>query len=773
VQQSLLDLFGSILKTRADRCGVCDSNRFEFSFKTTILPAINLALLFWCLLFNLSTVRAGNYFYDGFTADLLLQSGPVDFGVVTVDEVVTRTVLFTLFNDADTGIYSNGYYDANFGDPGQATDINVQGNGLFTVASSNCPDIDAFDSGTCDVEVILMAPSGAGLESGTLDVTYRSDGLPTVFTLPVPISVEVEAAAGIIEPATLTVTPTDLDFEEVVVNQSKSLPLSLRIENTSGNGSIPGSPATGLTLQLNNNAFSIDSTTCPDVGPGSSVFCNVNVTYTPTDVGPDTGALDLSFDDGDFALPGGNAKSSAKNTFQKTVVASNVVSLQGQGIVQPALSVNFDASDQATVFEGDTTANLFPVVAGNGAACDIDVTILNGTATNGTDFVSPASFTLSMTPGATVQTPAFQILFDDDGTEGNETFFVQFGPPSSGALACNISGGSPNVDVTIVDVPPPLEPAIVFFDVEQASVSEGGTVSFPITASNFGEACEINVSVLGGINGDAERGVDFDSPASFTVFLAPGETVQTPVISILTDDVSPENNEVFSLVLDPISNSGALSCFTTGENGEFVDVTIVDVPPVVLPSAELLPATLAVAEGGSTGSSLVISETTGAGSCNVDVMTVAIPGGASPVLDFEVISSRTINIAAGASTPVPAIFIPTDNTVEAVESFNVELAPSATNPCTLPGNTQTTVSINDATTVSVDFDSNIQVSVSEGDSISFPILHQQLAWLVMPKFLLLVAHQELQRTASISTHLKVLHCLLHRVQLRRLRSLKY
>ena len=96
----------------------------------------------------------------------------------------------------------------------------------------------------------------------------------------------------------IAASEAELDFGTVVIgNPAVTLPLTLQITNTSG-GEVPGSVATALLLVVSNTAFSVEPVNCPDVAPGATESCVVEVTYNPSTAGDDEGALELSFDDG-------------------------------------------------------------------------------------------------------------------------------------------------------------------------------------------------------------------------------------------------------------------------------------------------------------------------------------------------------------------------------------------------------------------------------------------------------------------------------------------
>ena len=172
-------------------------------------------------------------------------------------------------------------------------------NTAFSVEPENCPDVGPGATESCVVEVSYN-PSTAGEDEDALELSF-DDGQGG------SVSVDVAELTGVAaepEPdptaASLEIAASEveLDFGTIVIgNPAVTLPLTLQITNTSG-GEVPGSVASALLLGVSNTAFAVEPDNCPDVAPGATESCVVEVTYNPSTSGEDEGALELSFDDG-------------------------------------------------------------------------------------------------------------------------------------------------------------------------------------------------------------------------------------------------------------------------------------------------------------------------------------------------------------------------------------------------------------------------------------------------------------------------------------------
>ena len=211
----------------------------------------------------------------------------LNFGTIVLgDTAVMISVSATIENTSDSELGST------------ATGLTLSTNNIaFTVTPTVCPDVTPTVSVGCDFEV-SYDPSTVGDDEGALELTF-DDGQGGSISLGLAaltgVAEEPEPAAATLE---ISSSESELDFGTVVIGTpAVTLPLTLQITNTSG-GEVPGSVASALLLGVSNTAFSIEPANCPDVGPGATESCVVEVSYNPSTAGEDEGALELSFDDG-------------------------------------------------------------------------------------------------------------------------------------------------------------------------------------------------------------------------------------------------------------------------------------------------------------------------------------------------------------------------------------------------------------------------------------------------------------------------------------------
>ncbi|MGA2076311.1 MAG: choice-of-anchor D domain-containing protein [Terriglobia bacterium] len=134
----------------------------------------------------------------------------------------------------------------------------------------------------CPISISFM-PTAAGTRTGTLTVTYTS---PTPLTLTVSLT-----GTGVAPEA--SVSPTALVFGNQALGSASS-PMALTLSNT-------GSPPLSVSSFAMSGAFSETNTCGNSVAANSS--CAINVVFTPTAPGPQTGTLTIT--DNSNYVPGG------------------------------------------------------------------------------------------------------------------------------------------------------------------------------------------------------------------------------------------------------------------------------------------------------------------------------------------------------------------------------------------------------------------------------------------------------------------------------------
>lgn len=192
---------------------------------------------------------------------------------------VTVTPLARNFGDVRVGtnnsltvtVNNNGGAVAHISAPGLA------GSTEFSTSTS------AFDvaAGTSQNVILIYTPTGVGSDAGTLTITSNDPINPTA---------TVTLAGRGVQPS-LAVSSTTVAFGSVVTNGSLA-----RVVSIVNNGSV-SAQVSALTI-TGSSEFSLGATTPSlpfTVAPNASV--DVPLNYKPTNVGADTGSLDIASDD--------------------------------------------------------------------------------------------------------------------------------------------------------------------------------------------------------------------------------------------------------------------------------------------------------------------------------------------------------------------------------------------------------------------------------------------------------------------------------------------
>jgi hypothetical protein len=165
-----------------------------------------------------------------------------------------------------------------------------------------------------------------------------------------------------------------------------------------------------------------------------------------------------------------------------------------------------------------------------------------GTATSGSDFTA-ASGTVSFAANQTTATITVNTI-NDTAVEPAETLTVTLSSPSSGAAITTATGtGTINDNDTVLSI-------------GNASVTEGGTLSFTVTRS--GVTTGTSSASYATAGGTATSGSDFTA-ASGTVSFAANQTTATISVAT-TDDSTVESAEALTVTL---SNPSANTTITT------------------------------------------------------------------------------------------------------------------------------------------------------------------------------------------------------------------
>lgn|GEM_PF-1848305 len=318
-------------------------------------------------------------------------------------------------------------------------------------------------AGSAKVTVRYL-PANTGPDSGTLTIKGNDSAHP---------SVAVALSGTGVAPA-LTVNPVALAFG--ALQQGRTTNLTLTLGNAGSANCLIG----GLTKSGSADfAFGQDAPVAPfTITPGSSII--VPIAYTPSNVGADTGSVQVASDD--LANP------------------SVTVTLTGTGDPIPAsssITVNPASLTFGTVRVGQS--NALNVVIGNAGGASCSVTALG---ISGSNFVLGAAAPFNVAPGAQIAVPV--VYAPSSIGNGIGTLAVTSTDPNKPLINVGLSGvgALPQIGVTLATV-----------DFGTAII--GGSVSRSVVVTNSGGAALSVTSLV--LTASAE--FDYGASAPFPPFI--------------------------------------------------------------------------------------------------------------------------------------------------------------------------------------------------------------------------------------------------------------
>lgn len=309
-----------------------------------------------------------------------------------------------------------------------------------------------------------------------------------------------------------------------------------------------------------------------------------------------------------------------------------------------------------SVNEGAGTATLTVTRSGdNNNAMSVDYLVSDGTATNGSDYISaniPSGITGTLTflPGQSSTTFTLPIV-DDAQVEGSQTILVSL----SGPLGGNFLGTNANATLTIVDND--VLPALSINDV---SINEGNsgqsTATFTVTLS---AASSQSVTVDFATAAASASNADYTQSAGTLTFAA-GQTSQTISITVLGDLVD-EADETFNVNLSNASNATLADSAGLG--------TIVD--DDAAPALSINDVTVTEGNSGQTNANFTVSlDAPSSQTVQVDYATA--DSSASSANDYQA-ATGTLSFAPGETTKTVTVAINGDSAGESNEQFQLSL----------------------------------------------------------------------------------------------------
>jgi hypothetical protein len=403
-----------------------------------------------------ATVSLGGNGTAAPTPQLTVTPTAVNFGSTPVNVPVTQPVTLTSTGTAAVTISAATVSGAGFSVSGATFPVTLNPNQALTLQVR----FDPTAAGSATGQLNISSDSTTG---GTAQVTLAGNG--TVTTTP-----------------QLTVSATALNFGNVTVGSSATLPLTLTSSGTA--------PVTINAATLSGASFVDSGATFPvTLNPNQSV--TLQVQFDPTAAGAVTGQLAI--------------------TSNSTTGGTVVVQLSGTGTVAttPQLTVSANTIPFGNVTVG-STATLPLTLTSSGTA---PVTI-NAATLSGASFVdSGATFPVTLNPNQSV---TLQVQFDPTAA-GSATgqLTITSNSTTGGTVVVQLSGTG-----TVATTPQLTVSATAL---NFGNVTVGSSATLPLTLTSSGTApVTINAATL--------TGASFaDSGANFPVTLNPNQSVTLQV----------------------------------------------------------------------------------------------------------------------------------------------------------------------------------------------------------------------------------------------------
>ena len=275
--------------------------------------------------------------------------------------------------------------------------------------------------GTCSIQV-TFTPNQLGPQTDQVTITDNAQDSPQTITV---------TGTGVTSAGKLTTTPSSLSFPAETVGDT-SPPQTIQLVNT-------GTTAVTLTsIQISGGYTETDSCGSPFTSPSVlnvGAACTINVTFTPTATGNQTGSLTISDD--------------AANNPQ-------IVSLSGTG--NPVFSLSANTPSSVLLIGSKTTT--FTITASAPASFTGSVALSCSTGTcsfNPSSITAGQASTLTVSGLAAASSNPMNIVVN--GTSGPQTaslalsvFFADFSVSATPPLASVTAGNSTSYTVAVTPI---------------------------------------------------------------------------------------------------------------------------------------------------------------------------------------------------------------------------------------------------------------------------------------------------------------------------------
>nr|WP_316829064.1 Calx-beta domain-containing protein [Pedobacter miscanthi] len=463
-------------------------------------------------------------------------------------------------------------------------------------------------------------------------------------------------------------------------------------------------PATINILDANTASVSISTTPTVDEGAGTATFTVTlnnavqdafSVNYATAN-GTATAGLDYTATNGILNFPA-NAAAGATLTFTVPIIDDNLAEPSEtftatlSGITGGVVLIS-NATATATIVDNDASVatiaagtpgnengpvnGTFTVTLSKPSSTDTQITYtLGGTATEGSDYSSIVTKTITIPAGQTTGTITIPVL-TDNLVEGNET-----------VMATLTASGNPLV--TVSNTPA----SINILDNTTATVTVAATADgaepttpglFTFTLSNVSTT---DTQITYTVTGSATSGLDYTSIGT-TVTIPAGQTTATVSVPVLDDNIAEGIETVILTMTAATSNSS----ITAGTTPATVNITDNDT------SVATITAGTPGNENGPANGTFTV--TLSNPSSQPTTITYTLGGSATEGSDYSTIVTKTITIPAGQTTGTIIIPVLADNLVEGTETVMATLTSSG-NPLVSVSNTPATINIDDNTTATI------------------------------------------------------------------------
>ncbi|WP_443943537.1 Calx-beta domain-containing protein [Pedobacter sp. AW1-32] len=297
----------------------------------------------------------------------------------------------------------------------------------------------------------------------------------------------------------------------------------------------------------------------------------------------------------------------------------------------------------------------FTVTLSKVSATDTQISYtLAGTATEGSDYKTITTKTITIPAGTTTGTITIEVL-KDDITESTETVIATLTAPTTGNITVNTAPAS----INIIDA----NTASISISTAATIDESAGLATFTVTLDNAVQnAFTVNYATS---NGTATAGSDYTAASGTLTFPAnsPAGTTKTFTVPIINDNIA-EPNKTFNATISNVSGGAVLISNATATT------TIIDDDKATATIAKGVDGN----ENGPANGTFVV--TLSNPSYADTQLTFTLTGTATEGSDYTAITTKTVTIPANTTTITIPIQVLTDNLVEGTETVIATLTAS-------------------------------------------------------------------------------------------------